>query len=492
MFNKKFCILAIFFIALLSISVVSAEDSTDSVLTVDDSPILEDSIEEAAVLDESVENIETSDENPDPVAIEDTDEVDLDSNEIETIESVDADTKDVADEIMSNKEPKNTLKSSYDDSPYNYYVDPLTTYYVSGKHIYFGWQGYFSGYFKILNSKGSVVYSEYLSGYDDDRKYCINALAAGTYYAGLVDDYYGLLDYSKVVIKKATSKISVKSFKTTVGKKVTCRAYVRDKNDGAKIDGGYVKFRIAGKTYKAKLKNGVAKITFKAPKKIKKYTCKAYYPAGKNIKASSKKFKMVVKKKTKAKKLAKGQYMDWCHVVEHNHKAVWTKKYYGKSYDGLVKINGVYYKRYVKLYQLDCKCYKKKYHAKWLKAHGQKYYSYQTSTATNSPKYVYKKAKFKTVTLGTKYNNYVSKNSGKYKIETYKWKGYTIGGLEIYLYKNGKMVPSSQFSSKAFYNADGTWRWGTWSHASQGYTNYHHYSLGNDVKVSKVKVRFII
>ena len=61
MFNKKFFILTIFLIALLSISVVSAEDSADSVLVVDDSVVLEENVEDATVLDESLENIETSD-----------------------------------------------------------------------------------------------------------------------------------------------------------------------------------------------------------------------------------------------------------------------------------------------------------------------------------------------------------------------------------------------------------------------------------------------
>ena len=299
MFNKKFCILTLFLIALLSISVVSAEDSADSVLTVDDSVVLEENIDAAPVLDESIEKFEASDDNSYSVDLENTEELDL--KEIETIESADVDSDDVADEVISNKNSKNTLKSSSDDYPYNVYVNPLTTYYVSGKNIYFGWQGYFSGYFRIINSKGSNVYTEYLSGYDDDRQYCIDDLGAGTYYAGLVDNYYGLLDYSKVVIKKATTKISVKSFTARRGVRFHCYAYVWDKNDGTNINGGYVKFRIAGKTYKAKLKNGVASFYFKVPKKIKKYTCKAYYLGGKNVKASSTKFKMKVRKAKKYK-----------------------------------------------------------------------------------------------------------------------------------------------------------------------------------------------
>lgn len=382
MFNKKFCILTLFLIALLSISVVSAEDSADSVLAVDDSTVIEESIEAEPVLDESIENIEASDDNSDLAAAEE-----LDLKEVENIESVDV--NDVTDEVIIDKGYKNTLKDS-GDKPYNYYVDPLTTYFLSGKHIYFGWQGYFSGYFRIVNSKGSLVFNEYLSGYEDHRKYCIDYLAAGTYYAGLVDEYYGLLDYSKVVIKKAITKIYVKSFTTHPGVKFHCYAYVWDKKNGKDINGGYVKFKIAGKTYKAKVHNGVASFYFKVPKKVKKYTCKAYYLGAKSAKKSSTKFKMKVKRKKKTK-LKKGQYWGYCHGYK-NHKAIWTKKYEGKSFDGTVYRNGHYYDRYIKLYSFTCKCTKTKYHKTWLKYHGGKYYSYSTYGPGNHPKYVYVRA----------------------------------------------------------------------------------------------------
>lgn len=88
-------------------------------------------------------------------------------------------------------------------------------------------------------------------------------------------------------------------------------------------------------------------------------------------------------------------YKDYCHGSGPKHKATWTKKYYGKSYVGTVYKNGKKYKKYVKLYELTCKCKKTKYHKKWLNAHEAKYYSYTTITATNKPKYVYKKVKTK-------------------------------------------------------------------------------------------------
>lgn len=102
-------------------------------------------------------------------------------------------------------------------------------------------------------------------------------------------------------------------------------------------------------------------------------------------------------------------YKDYCHGGEIKHKTTWTKKYVGKSYVGTVYKNGHKYKKYVKLYQLTCKCKKTKYHKEWLKYHGEKYYSYTTLTTTNKPKYLYVKVKTK------KSSSYVaSKNSNKF------------------------------------------------------------------------------
>ena len=305
--NKKIVVLSIFLIALLSLSVVSAEEC---ITDLDDSGgdiVSLDNVEESSLSTGDCED--SSDIDLESIDCEDSSDIDLeatDVSDLETSADVEINNVEVKEDGIGdvaqplNTKSKNLLKSSYDEDVYYAYVDPLTTYYVSGKNIYFGWLGYFSGYFKIYKGS-SVVYSEYLYGYDDDSKYCIDDLGAGTYYAKLIDDYYGVLDSSKVVIKKATTKISVKSFTTTAGIRFHCYAYVKDKRDGANINGGYVKFKIAGKTYKAKLKNGVASFYFKVPKKAKKYICKAIFPSGKNIAGSSTKFKMVVKKKVKPK-----------------------------------------------------------------------------------------------------------------------------------------------------------------------------------------------
>lgn len=98
--------------------------------------------------------------------------------------------------------------------------------------------------------------------------------------------------------------------------------------------------------------------------------------------------------------------------------------------------------------------------------------------------------KLKKVSITSKYNKYVTKKVGKYKIKVYKWKGYRLGGLRIYLTKNGKYVKSSKFVTRAYFKMNGKWRWASWSHASRGYVLYHHYPVSSDVKITKVQVKF--
>ena len=98
--------------------------------------------------------------------------------------------------------------------------------------------------------------------------------------------------------------------------------------------------------------------------------------------------------------------------------------------------------------------------------------------------------KIKKVTLYSKYNRYVTKKVGKYKIQVYKWKGYRLGGLRIYVMKNGKYVKRNAFITRAYFKMNGKWRWSRWSHASSGYPFYHHYNVSTGVKITKVQVKF--
>lgn len=123
------------------------------------------------------------------------------------------------------------------------------------------------------------------------------------------------------IISKYGTKISVKSVTGYQGKKVKLKAIVKD-DMGRKLKKGTVYFTINGKTYSAKVKNGVATIKIKYPKakywdydhkvkrgylyKIKYYKsiikCKVQFKKNGNYLGSSSNFKVTSKKKPVVKK----------------------------------------------------------------------------------------------------------------------------------------------------------------------------------------------
>ena len=293
-FKKSLFLLSILFIILISISLVSAEDVSladsigdlDSLAEVDYSQ--EISSNDDSLSSEDMSNLEEKD-NENTIEITDS------SLSEEILESDSKDDSDVISNI--NTESKNKQKnmlSSSGDSYYNVYVDSVTARYNSGKYLYFGWQGYFSGYFKVFDSDWYCVHSEYVYGYDKGFKWSLDGLDADTYTAGLVssDNYW--VEYGTIKITKSSSKISVSKYRTKGI--IYFYAYVKDYYNGDYYDGGKVKFRIRGKNYYATLKDGVATLKFKVPKKTKKYTCKATFLGGSNVYSSSKTFKFKVKK----------------------------------------------------------------------------------------------------------------------------------------------------------------------------------------------------
>ena len=147
-------------------------------------------------------------------------------------------------------------------------------------------------------------------------------LKGNTYYCTA---YYstdsGLYTSSSCIIKiicSHESKIKVNTVKGYAGKKVKLSATIKD-GLGNKIKKGTIKFKINGKTYKSKVKNGKATKKIKIPKakiskKISKtngnirtvktyykttYSCTATFSGYKQFPSSSSTFKVVSKKKPK-------------------------------------------------------------------------------------------------------------------------------------------------------------------------------------------------
>lgn len=95
----------------------------------------------------------------------------------------------------------------------------------------------------------------------------------------------------------------------------------------------------------------------------------------------------------------------------------------------------------------------------------------------------------KTLTLKTKKDKYVTKKSGKHKAEVLKWKSATYQEVDIFLYKNSKMVNKYKYQSKVYYKKNGKWKSTGW-HKSPSDSTYHKYFFDKNVKIGKVKVKF--
>ena len=95
----------------------------------------------------------------------------------------------------------------------------------------------------------------------------------------------------------------------------------------------------------------------------------------------------------------------------------------------------------------------------------------------------------KKATLKTKNNKYVTKHNGKYKIQTFKWKSGTYQEIDVFVYKNGKMLNKNKYKSKYYYKQGGKWKSMPWRHGSVDCT-YHKYHTDKKIKVGKVKVKF--
>ena len=97
----------------------------------------------------------------------------------------------------------------------------------------------------------------------------------------------------------------------------------------------------------------------------------------------------------------------------------------------------------------------------------------------------------KTVSLTlNNYDERVSQNVGEYKVEAMKWRGTTVGGLGVWVYKNGQMLDKSAYSSRGYICKDGQWKWTNWDDGEEGAV-YHKYPVSNDVLIQTVEVQIL-
>jgi len=142
----------------------------------------------------------------------------------------------------------------------------------------------------------------------------------------------------KKTAKVNLAPVKVKAHKASEYKGFKIKLKATVKSQGKKVNEGTVKFKINGKTYNAKVKNGVATKKIKL-NKVKKYAYAAKF-TGSNYKASKAvKAKAILKKRTDTKIVAKNQ------KVYMNDAKIFTIKVLTKSgkkvKNGKLKIKGV-------------------------------------------------------------------------------------------------------------------------------------------------------
>ena len=93
------------------------------------------------------------------------------------------------------------------------------------------------------------------------------------------------------------------------------------------------------------------------------------------------------------------------------------------------------------------------------------------------------------VTVKPRYDEYVNKTVGEYTVQTMKWEGTSVGGFGVWLYKNGQLVDRDSYSSRAYFEMDGEWKWSNWDNGEED-AMYHKYPVSPGVEIEKVEVEF--
>ena len=384
------------------------------------------------------------------------------------------------------------------------YVKSLNGYYGSKNKINYGLKGNLEGYFKIykgnkvvfktkLNSNGYI--QDYFKYDSHSASYSGSAIKnVGTYKAVVTNAKGKVLAKATIKIRKSPTSIKCSSFKMLVGSKKAITLNIVDKLGSKKNINGVAKFKINGKTYKVKVKNGKAKTKkVKFSLKEKTYKCSVKFLGDKNHKASSKKFKISVRKL----KSYTGAYAPFAKVGTKAVAYAWVaiKNLNGdtfKAKSGTVKftIAGKTYKVKVKNGEAKIK-FTAPYTAKQYKCNAV--YLGSKSVKRSSEKFpltVKKPAsKYKIITTKAKFYK-VTKKSGKFKVETCIY-DFSVGiraaykCIDILLYKNGKQILGEKYSVK--YKLNGKWT-GWTKHGIYETCHQRHY-VKDSVRVDQIKIK---
>lgn len=222
-----------------------------------------------------------------------------------------------------------------------------------------GYTNKYDFYLKVYDSSNKLkINKNYYSTSDSSQithTISKNQLAAGTYTVKVVNYADNkVMDTAKLVIKKDSTHIKTSTISAKIGSRVTLKAYVYDSSNSRKNIAGTVKFKINGKTYSAKVKNGYAVVkNVILPLKSKTYKSTVKFTGNKNYKASSSKFnvktnagKVVLLKKNHSIKI--GKYVVKLSASQYKSLVKAFKKGGAKSLKIVTKYNHPFKYSYLK------------------------------------------------------------------------------------------------------------------------------------------------
>ena len=185
------------------------------------------------------------------------------------------------------------------DPYYKYSGGDIITYWTGNLNCYFNlYQGNKLIFKKYLTPGGSEVNTD-----DGFSEYCYltKKLALGSYTVKITAPNGAVYTKQSFKVTKMPTYVYCPNVKYASGgtKYITVKVYDKINDNWAT---GTIKVKINGKTYKGKLKDGMAQIKAKLPSKKKTYTCKVIFLENSKFKSSSKTFKITVKKATNKKK----------------------------------------------------------------------------------------------------------------------------------------------------------------------------------------------